>query len=155
MTVSEIWASCKIGGLGLIALLTIIQISPLKLNPWQPLKNLICKGLAGVARLLNKDVMISTVKEELGNVKTKVTEIERTVNRQGAINARARILRFADEMLHGARHSKDHFDSILRDAHYYECYCDIDKDFENGVTGPTITYIREVYQERLSKNDFL
>ena len=164
MTIEEIWATCKVGGLGLIALLTLIQISPLKLNPWTPLGNLIKRGLSGIAKLLNKEVIdqvktvqsdVTGMKKELANVKTDITQMKRTIDRQGAINARARILRFGDELLHGMNHSKDHFDSILRDAHYYESYCTIDKDFENGVTGPTIQHIRSVYQDRLNKNDFL
>ncbi len=164
MTVEEIWASCKVGGLALVALLTLIQISPLKLNPWRPLGNLIKKGLSGIAKLLNKEVIaeigevkadITNMKTELADVKTELTNVKTGVNKQGAINARARILRFGDELLHGMNHSKDHFDSILRDAHDYESYCDTHKDFENGVTGPTIQHIRSVYQDRLSKNDFL
>ncbi len=164
MTIEEIWASCKVSGLALVALLTLIQISPLKLNPWRPLGNLVRKSFSGLAKLLNKEVIaeigevkvdIINMKTELTDVKTELKDVKTDISKQGAINARARILRFGDELLHGMNHSKDHFDSVLRDAHYYEVYCSTHKDFENGVTGPTIQHIRSVYQDRLNKNDFL
>lgn len=164
MTIEEIWALCKVGGLALIALLTLIQISPLKLNPWRPLGKLAKKGLSGLANLLNKEVIeqvkvvqndVAGMKTDLSGVKTELKNVKTDISTQGTVNARARILRFGDELLHGMNHSKDHFDSILRDAHDYESYCDTHEDFENGVTGPTIQHIRSVYQDRLSKNDFL
>ena len=164
MTLSEIWAMCKIGGVGLIALLTIVQISPIKLNPWKPLGNLVYKWLSNFAKFLNKEVIeqvkalqedIAKTKKEVLTIKTDLSEVRMTVTRQGAIAARSRILSFGDELRLGLKHSKGHFDSILRDIRYYESYCKNDPDFENGVTEPTIVYIRAVYQECLSKNDFL
>lgn len=98
---------------------------------------------------------VTDLKTDMDSVKSKQEALQLSINRNAAVNARARILRFGDELLYNTKHSKDHYNSILRDAHNYEEYCKIDKDFENGVTEPTIEYIRSVYKDRLNKNDFL
>ena len=98
---------------------------------------------------------MTALKKDVSGVQKKVDEMAAAADEQSAISARARILRFGDEVLHGQKHSKDHFDSILRDAKLYEIYCSTHKDFENGVTEVIIDRIKAVYHERLEKNDFL
>lgn len=181
MTLKEIAA---LGGVGL--LLTIIQISPIKIDPWTALWKLVKKGLRVVGRSINSEVMeevkavrtdltaevqavradlsaevtevktdLSSVKATVAAVQTNVVEMGTANEEQAMISARARILRFGDELLHKVRHSKDHFESVLRDARHYELYCQAHEHFENGVTEPTIKRIRDVYEACLETNDFL
>ena len=158
----------KYGGAGLAALMTVIQISPLKVDPWTFILKLLRKGLEVIGRAFNRDMLDkmnhleeevtsvkTSVKEDVAELRDKVDGLSAAAEEQAAINSRARILRFGDEVLHGLQHSKDHFDSVLRDARAYENYCDTHPKFENGVTEPTINRIKEVYADRLSKNDFL
>ena len=152
------------GGISLLVLLTLIQIVPIKLNPWSWLWKLIKKGLTALGKAANSEVLtkitnletdLSAVKNEVSAVQQKVVALSDASDKQAAINARARILRFGDEVLHGKAHTKDHFDSILKDAKMYERYCASHENFENGVTEPTIQRIQDVYKERLERNDFL
>lgn len=169
MSLDEIFKS---GGITLIVVMTLIQIAPVKINPWSWLGKLTKKGLVILGKAMNGEVLtkitgleaeISNVKDEVSNVKDEVSTVQEQVEamsrasaEQATINARARILRFGDELLHGQPlHSKDHFDSILKDCKAYENYCKTDDDFENGITEPTIERIRAVYKERLEKNDFM
>lgn len=155
-------------GIVLVALLSLIQISPVKINPWSFIGRLFKRGIRSVGKALTSDMeerittrfdtmdgKMETFEARLDDIETKVIESSEEAREQAAVSARARILRFGDEILHKRRHSKDHFDSVLRDAAMYEKYCGEHKNFENGVTGPTIERIKEVYHERLVKNDFL
>lgn len=161
MNINEILTG---GGITLVVLLTLIQITPVKVNPWSWIGSLIKKGIHILGKVMNSEVLtkISSLETEMCAVKADVITVQQKVeamsdasDQQAAINARARILRFGDEVLHGRRHTKDHFDSVLRDAKMYERYCAAHKNFENGVTEPTIRRIKDVYKERLEKNDFL
>lgn len=161
MSVTEMLAG---GGITLAVLLTLVQISPIKFDPWTLIGKLLKKCLMLIGRLFNGEVLdkvtslekkVSAMEEADAKMQEKVNEVSEAINEQSAINARSRILRFGDEILHNARHSKDHFDSTLRDIRMYETYCKAHPDFENGVTEATVERIKEVYQERLEKNDFL
>lgn len=126
-----------------IIILSIIQIAPIKINPWTAL------GKA-IARAINGETL-----EKIGKIDEEVHAIRDDVSEQAAISARARIVRFGDEVMKGQRHSKDHFDQTLKDIKAYERYCNTHPDFENNVTELVSERIKEVYKERLAKNDFL
>ena len=64
---------------------------------------------------------------------------------QSARNSRARILRFGDEILHGTKHTQEHFDEILGCITEYTKYCDEHPDFMNHVTVKTTQHILDVY----------
>ena len=71
------------------------------------------------------------------------------------MNCRTQFTRFGDELRHGMKHSKDHFDQTLMNITKYEQYCQVHKDFANNVTEATAKLIKRNYEERLEKNDFL
>ena len=69
--------------------------------------------------------------------------------------ARARILRFGDEVRQGHLHTAEHWSDILRDVDRYEDYCADHPDYENNRAVSTINYLKSVYQKHLENNDFL
>lgn len=140
MTLGDLFAG---GAGGLILLLTLVQIAPIKLNPW--------RWLGGaIGRAINSEVLerVDRLSEDLQGLKNDCEQRE-------AVNCRARILRFGDELLQGKQHSKEHFDQILLDITAYEQHCATHPDFANSVAIMTIRHIKDVYAERLNKNDFL
>lgn len=127
-----------------IALLaSIIQISPIKINPWSALAKVI-------GRAINKEVI-----EKVDKLEHDVSAINDKVDETGAKTARARILRFGDEIIHGVRHSKEHFDDVLDDITDYENYCREHPDFKNGKTGLTSALIEDTYKKCLKNHDFI
>ena len=138
------------GGGGLIVLLTIIQITPIKINPWS--------WLAGIiGRAINKDVMdkINVLDEKIDTLDKKTLALEAKADERNAKACRVKILRFGDEILHNVSHSKEHFDQILLDITEYQNYCDTHKDFINHVTVCTTKKIEDTYQHLLDTNGFL
>ena len=69
--------------------------------------------------------------------------------------ARARILRFGDEVRQGQLHTAEHWADVLRDVDRYENYCGKNPDYENNRAVSTINYLKSVYQKHLENNDFL
>ena len=63
MSLNEILAS---GG-ALLLFLTIVQIVPIKVNPWSAFGKVIGKGMRAIGKSMNKDVMdkLESVQEEL------------------------------------------------------------------------------------------
>ena len=124
-------------------LASIIQISPIKINPWSSLAK-------AIGRAINKEVI-----EKVDKLEQDVSTINDKVDETGAKTARARILRFGDEIIHGVRHSKEHFDDVLDDITDYESYCREHPDFKNGKTGLTSSLIEETYKKCLHEHDFI
>ena len=91
---------------------------------------------------------ISALTDQVQQIKAELLE-------QAAISARVRILKFADEMQEGRRHSKDSWDQAMSDITAYEKHCYAHPDFKNGQTAATVDYIKRGYAERLEKHDFL
>lgn len=85
----------------------------------------------------------------------KITEVDRKYDERNAVGIRVRILRFADEMMEGRRHSKDAWDQCMSDCTDYETYCEAHPKFKNHQTAATVEYIENGYRERLEKHDFL
>lgn len=98
---------------------------------------------------------IGEIKKELASIKNDIQTVREEGEEGRIVECRIRILRFSDEILHGAIHSKDHFDQIMIDIGKYETYCSSHKCFENGITKSSIALVKDTYTDRLKKNDFL
>lgn len=143
MTVESLKQIGLYGGGALVLLMTLIQITPIKINPWSWLGRAIGKAING--EVIDKvDALSNAVKQN------KADDDE-----QWASLSRTHILRFGDEIRHEVVHSKEHFDQVLLDIKKYEKYCENHKDYENDVAHATIDLIRKKYNNRLEKNDFL
>lgn len=130
--------------------MTLVQVAPIKVNPWSAVAKLI-------GNALNKGVAerITSLEDSFKQLDRKTDMVSEELARQAAISARSKILRFGDEIRINARHSKEHFDQILRDIDAYENYCHNHPHFENNVTQITSAHIKAVYSDLLVKNDFL
>lgn len=131
---------------------TLIQISPIKINPWSALSKLIRKFFAGD---LADDV--KGLREDIKGIKADVGALKAKRDEDRALMSRSRILAFGDELLRDGhpRHTKERFDQVLRDCKLYEDYCDTHPEFENNVAVLTIKLIKEVYEDHMRKQDFL
>lgn len=131
------------GGGALLVLMTLIQITPIKLNPWSWLGR--CIGRAINSEVLEK---VEALSQDVKNNKADDDE-------QWASLSRSHILRFGDELLHGVGHSKEHFDQILLDISKYEQYCEAHPEYLNNIAHATIKQIKKTYQKCLDENTFL
>lgn len=96
-----------------------------------------------------------TIEDQLDAVTVQINSIKKDVRENFIIECRIRILRFADEILHNAKHSKESFDQVMEDITNYEHYCSNHPDFHNNKTVASIDIITSNFKERYEKNDFL
>ena len=122
-----------------ICIISLIEICPIKINPWSWLGNAI-----------NKNVL-----EKIEKIEKDVAEVKKEVGESTAVTSRYRILRFDDEILHNVKHSKEHFDQILLDIDVYEKFCDEHPDFKNNLAVMAIKHIKEIYHKCSKENSFL
>lgn len=131
------------GGGALLILMTLVQIAPIKINPWSWIGRMIGRAING--EVIEK---VEALTRDVKNNKSDDDE-------QWASLSRTHILRFGDEIRHSVAHSKEHFDQILLDISKYERYCNSHPDYLNDVAHATITLIRNTYQKCLEENKFL
>lgn len=147
MSIQEIITS---GGAVLFALATVIQIVPIKINPWSA----IAKALG---KAINADVLeqLKVVKEQQREAKGKLEDHIRTDDKRDADLHRTRILQFNTELLRDIKHTREDFIEALVEIDEYESYCKAHPEYENNRAVHAISNIKRVYDERLEKHDFL
>ena len=117
------------GGGIVFALLTLVQITPIKVNPWSAIARAIGKALIG------------------GDIMAKLEEHIRVDDERDADMHRYRLLRFNTELLRKTRHTKEEFDEILYSVTYYERYCEDHPKYENNRAVLAIENIKRAYME--------
>lgn len=137
------------GGGGLLVLLTLIQISPIKINPWSMIAR--CLG-----RAFNKDVLdkLQAVEDEQKIIKSEMAKQKAEADKREADGWRADILRFNMELVKHTKHTREDYIEILDIIDKYEAYCDAHKDYENNRAVHAVANIERCYDDRLKNNDF-
>src|SRR5699024_7862679 len=125
------------GGLGAVALLTLIQIAPVKVDPWSA----IAKALG---RAINGEVL-----KEVSETKAKLEEHIEADGKHTADQHRTRILRFNTEFLRHQRHTREDFIDILAEIDEYERYCQAHPEYKNQRCVHAVKNIGRVYDTLL------
>lgn len=142
----------------------LVQISPIKLDPWTELGKFFRWLLGRVGRAANSSVLSKLdevahaqqeAQEKLENLEARLDKHILTDARRDADKHRMEILQFNNTLLRNRKHTKEEFIEILSEIDAYEDYCEKDKDYPNNRAVLAIENIREVYKERLKKHDFL
>lgn len=119
-----------IAGEGFVALvlLSLIQVSPLKVNPWDRI-------LGWFGRKINKQT------------DDDIRELKKQISDMWVNGHRSTILTFAREAREGIRHSPDEWTNALNQAEEYEKFVH-DHGITNGIVTQDTEYIRRLYQEK-------
>ena len=139
----------------IIALLSLIQITPIKINPWTWLGK-------QIGRVINKEVMekqdayLKESQDYRLNNDMQIKTLSNKFDKRNAEDTRNRILRFGDEVKNKQlRHSEEYYNQILADITDYDKYCREHPNFQNERTVVTTKIIKESYEEHVKNNDFL
>ena len=133
-----------------VILTTIIQISPIKINPWTALAKKLGKAFTGdLSEQIKKlDKKIDDVDERL---KKHVEESDKRDLRK----QRESILDFASAIAENKRrYTKEQYEQMLHECDEYAMYCK-EKKFANAVAEESIALIRQAYACKLRDNSFL
>ena len=118
----------------LIILFSLIQIAPVKLNPWDRI-------LAWFGGKIN-----GKTQDQLKELKTQIDDLQKQVTDIWISNHRQSILTFARECRAKIDHDAEEWNHILAVADEYEVYCQKNL-VSNGVVKADTKYIRDLYQE--------
>ena len=127
----------------LAAVGVIIQITPIKLNPWSWLAK-------KVGRAMNSEMI-----DEIKDMRSELDDMKQEMEEQNAKYLRTKIIRFASEIRVHQLHTKDYFDEIMDDITSYDQYCEEHKDFKNNITVASSGLIVDTYKKCLEENSFL
>lgn len=129
----------------LVIIMTILQVAPIEINPWSWF-------MRKLGQAINGEVI-----EKVDQLGKDLDKFEKTYEEREATQARIRILRFNDEIIHSPdiRHTKEHFDQILMDIKNYEEYCAEHEFYVNHIADDAIARIRRIYQKCGDNNSFL
>ena len=122
--------------------ITLIQVAPIKINPWSWLGKMLKKSLFG------------SIEEKIDKISVKVDRLEVQAEEDKAIQARTQILRFADELYIKVHHSQEYFLQMLDCVKLYQDYCKKHPDFPNGRTEHSCDLIVKTYDDLWAKHEF-
>lgn len=99
----------------------------------------------------NKDEITSSIAE----INKKLDDHIRKQKEDAALNNRAKILKFNDEIMRHVKHSKESFDNILDIIDNYNEYCKEHPEFPNSKCLMACENIHLKYKKCQEQNDFL
>lgn len=147
MTLDEILLG---GGVGLVAVLSLLEIAPIKVNPWRAIAR-------GIGRALNGDVLdrLAQVQKAQQDTSSALDKHQAADEEYKAECHRAALLAFNTSLLRGEKHTQEDFFDVFRHIDQYEGYCRNHPGYKNNRASHAIANIGRVYDERLKARDFL
>lgn len=133
----------------LVGLSALIQITPIKINPWTAL----FKWIGGK---VNEDLrnQVGGLNEKINNLSKDIDTLGKQRKEDEKDRIRWEMLEFANSCRNGRRHTKDEYLHIIELNDKYKKLLKETND-KNGVFEVEYEYIKELYKERQEKNDFL
>ncbi|RKJ75317.1 hypothetical protein D7X33_17610 [Butyricicoccus sp. 1XD8-22] len=144
-----------IGGGCIVALMSLVQVAPFKINPWSA----IGKAFTAIGRALGK-ALNGAVIEKLDKLEAMQTKTRQLLDEHILVdderNAdlhRTCILHFNMELLMGILHTDKDFNEILYNIDCYERYCKEHPEYQNNRAVHTIKHIKNVRDKRIEQNN--
>lgn len=119
----------------ILGTVTLIQIAPIRIDPWSTLLRWIRAAL-------------------IGELESDVKELKKDFDEEKVNSKRWNILDFANSCRNGRLHTREEWQHVISQLKEYEVLTD-QKGIENGVIEEEAKYLRKLYAERNDKNDFL
>ena len=137
----------------------LIQITPIKINPWSALLKWVGKLITGDActkidGLIEKVNKIDGLVQSVDTLKTDINNISQEVITNEKDRIRWEILDFANSCHNGRKHTKDEFQHIIELNDKYNSLLEKTQD-KNGVFTAEYTYINKLYTELNLTDSFL
>lgn len=138
------------GGVGVVAVLSLLEIAPIKVNPWSAIAR-------GLGRAFNAEVLadLKAVQQAQQDTRSALDKHQAADDEYKAECHRAALLAFNTSLLRGELHTQEDFFDAFRHIDQYEDYCRSHPGYKNNRASHAIANIGRVYDERLKARDFL
>ena len=130
------------GGLVLVVVLSLVQISKIPWNPWSWI-------LKKVGCLLNVEIM-----DKVKAIEKKLDDHIKESEQKDLVDTRRDILSFCNSCMNHRRHTKEQFVFVIKECDSYEKYVE-ENHIRNGEVTAAIEEIRRLYKRCLQQGDFL
>lgn len=156
MTLSAIWAQVMGAkdDISLVLLIftvlaSLIQITPIKVNPWD-------KIFGWIGKKMNKDVsdQVKEIRSEVKQVREDLDTHIQDDKREKLEAQRRDILDFANACMNGRKHTQEQFTFVMKKCDEYEKYIE-DNNLKNGEISSAIEEIRRINTKCRQNNTFL
>lgn len=143
MNLQEMVSQIGGSGIGVIVFiaLTLVEVTPIKINPWTGL-------LHWIGRKTNAD-LYNAVKVLTNDLE----KLKKDFEVKNANDLRWSILGFANSCRKGDRHSREEWEHVVDQMAFYEEYVE-ERNITNGVIREDTRYLRELYHKISAENDF-
>ena len=147
MTLDDLFVG---GGVGVVAVLSLVEIAPIKVNPWSAIAR-------GLGRAFNAEVLadLKAVQKAQLDTRSALDKHQAADDEYKAECHRAALLAFNTSLLRGELHTQEDFFDAFRHIDQYEDYCRSHPGYKNNRASHAIANIGRVYDERLKARDFL
>ena len=147
MTLDDLFVG---GGVGVVAVLSLLEIAPIKVNPWSAIAR-------GLGRAFNAEVLadLKAVQKAQQDTRSALDKHQAADDEYKAECHRAALLAFNTSLLRGELHTQEDFFDAFRHIDQYEGYCRSHPGYKNNRASHAIANIGRVYDERLKARDFL
>lgn len=136
--------------------LTIVQITPIKINPWSFIFEWVGKKVNGA--LSDKIDKIEKAQEamekKLDGLQKDINDVKSDTAMKTANDLRWSILNFFNSSRYSRSHSKEEWDHAIDQVRKYESH--VEKyNIDNGVLEEASRWLRSEYQKHINANDFM
>ena len=147
MTLDDLFVG---GGVGVVAVLSLLEIAPIKVNPWSAIAR-------GLGRAFNAEVLadLKAVQQAQQDTRSALDKHQAADDEYKAECHRAALLAFNTSLLRGELHTQEDFFDAFRHIDQYEDYCRSHPGYKNNRASHAIANIGRVYDELLKARDFL
>ena len=125
-----------------IVILSLIQIAPIKVDPW-----------GAIFRWIGKQIN-ADVNARMDKIESKLDKHIEESEQRDIRNRRSLILDFSNACMNHRGHTKEEFDFIITECDRYQIYCK-ENNIPNGVADAAIKEIKRVYDYCIRHNSFL
>lgn len=131
MNLNDFLNNLNLGNLSFIVImvLSLVEISPIKINPW-----------TWLAKDLQKFLGIADLRTQIEEYEVK--------------NARTRIIRFSDELENNVWHSEEMYRLVFDDIDRYDKYCETHPKFINNRGQAAKQHVKDNYSKCLREHKF-
>lgn len=126
----------------IVVFLGLVEVAPIKVNPWSKL-------IKWIGEKLNGELY-----KKFDALEQEIKTVEREFEIKNANDKRWDILDFANSCRNGRKHGREEWEHVIDQLKAYETYVNEHK-IDNGVIEEETKYLRALYQERCKKNDFI
>lgn len=140
----------------LVFIMTIVQIAPIKINPWSFIFKMLGKFFCWVSRVSLAPIIVKMeeINKKVDNLQSELTEVKRESEIKNANDWRWDILDFFNSSRNNRPHSKEEWDHAVDQVKKYERYVQT-HEIDNGVLEEASRWLRAEYQKHIDANDFL